>query len=69
MNMHFELIAPPYNEVMAWSRLRRKKSDYSLLVTERSSKQRWIGTKDPKERDLPPKPKWMRWRTKACGAI
>jgi hypothetical protein len=34
-----------------------------LIAAKRKSRQRLIGDSDPDEWDLPPKPKWMRWRT------
>jgi hypothetical protein len=37
-------------------------TDRAYLGMERI-KRRLIGNLDPQEWDLPPKPKWMRWRT------
>jgi hypothetical protein len=36
--------------------------DRAYLGTERI-KQRLIGDLDPEDWDLPPKPRWMRWKT------
>jgi hypothetical protein len=38
-------------------------SDRRAHLSQAKIKSRLIGNLDPDEWDLPPKPKWMRWRT------